>query len=216
MILAFNGSPRLKGNTEAMLQAALEGAASTGAETKLVQLYPLNFKGCMSCFSCKLKGGRHAHCAMKDDLSPILEQMAEADALIFGAPIYYYNITPELLALLHRFMFSNMLYTKKDRWQYKRLVPSAFVYTYGLGPEAEENLLKPFEMVHTRMGDMLGIKPEICCAANALQFKDYSLYEADAFDEVAKRRYRAEVFPQELAKARDMGRRLALKAQELK
>ena len=82
MILAFNGSPRLKGNTEAMLQAALDGAASTGAETRLIQLYPLNFKGCMSCFSCKLKGGRHAHCAMKDDLSPILEQMAEAGMVV--------------------------------------------------------------------------------------------------------------------------------------
>ena len=216
MILAFNGSPRLKGNTYSMLQAALDGAASTGAETKLIQLYPLNFKGCVSCFSCKLKGGRHAHCAMQDDLSPILEMMAEADALIFGAPIYYYNITPELLGLLHRFLFSNMLYTKKDRWQYGRLVPSGFVYTFGLGPDMEESLLKPFEMVHTRMGDMLGIKPEICCAANAWQFKDYSLYEADAFDESFKRRWREEVWPQELANARDMGRRLALKAKELK
>ncbi|MBR6625080.1 MAG: flavodoxin family protein, partial [Mailhella sp.] len=68
MILALNGSPRLKGNTAAMLQAALDGAASAGAETKLIQLYPLDFKGCISCFSCKLKGGRHGVCAMKDEL----------------------------------------------------------------------------------------------------------------------------------------------------
>ena len=84
MILAFNGSPRLNGNTASMLQAALDGAASTGAETKLIQLYPLKFKGCVSCFSCKIKGGRHGFCAMKDELSPVLEQMANAEALIFG------------------------------------------------------------------------------------------------------------------------------------
>ena len=63
MILAFNGSPRLNGNTASMLQAALDGAASTGAETKLIHLYPLKFKGCVSCFSCKIKGGRHGFCA---------------------------------------------------------------------------------------------------------------------------------------------------------
>ena len=212
MILAFNGSPRQKGNTFSMLQAALEGAASAGAETRLVQLYPLDFKGCISCFSCKRKGGRHGVCAMKDDLSPILEMMKEADALIFGAPIYYYNITPELLALLHRFMFSNMLYTKENRWQFKRVVPSAFIYTFGLGPEKTADIIKPFEMVHTRMGDMLGMPPEICCAANALQFDDYSKYEADAFDPEAKKRYRAEEFPKELDNARALGRRLALLA----
>ncbi len=214
MILAFNGSPRLNGNTTAMLQAALDGAASAGAETKLIQLYPLKFKGCVSCFSCKLKGGRHGVCAMKDELTPVLEMMAEAEALIFGSPVYYYNVTPELLGLLHRFMFSNMLYTKKDRWQYGRRVPSAFVYTFGVGPDMTPDILRPFEPVHTRMGDMLGFEPEICCAASAWQFHDYSLYEADAFDVEAKRRYRKEVFPLELQNAHDMGRRLALKARQ--
>ena len=214
MILALNGSPRPKGNTAAMLQAALDGASSTGAETRLIQLYPLKYKGCVSCFSCKIKGGRHGVCAMKDELSPVLEQMAEAEAIIFGSPIYYYDVTPELLGLLHRFMFSNMLYTKKDRWQFKRRVPSAFVYTFGLGPEMTESIVKPFEVIHKRMGDMLGFEPELCCAANAWQFHDYSLYEADAFDEDAKRRYREDIFPLELQKAHDMGRRLALKAKE--
>ncbi|MBR2328948.1 MAG: flavodoxin family protein [Clostridia bacterium] len=212
MILALNGSPRQKGNTAAMLQAALDGAASTGAETQLIQLYPLKFKGCMSCFSCKLKGGRHAFCSMKDGLTPILDMMSKADALIFGSPIYYYNVTPELLALLHRFMFSNMLYTKENRWQFPRKVPSGFVYTFGVGPELTENIIKPFEAIHTRMGDMLGFAPEVCCAANAWQFRDYSQYEADLFDEAAKRKYREEVFPQELQKARAMGRSLAMKA----
>ena len=210
MILALNGSPRQNGNTAAMLQAALDGASSVGAETRLVQLYPLRFKGCVSCFSCKRKGGRHGFCAMQDELTPVLEMMTGADALIFGSPIYYYNITPELLGLLHRFMFSNMLYTKKDRWQFGRVVPSAFVYTFGVGPDMTADILRPFEAVHSRMGDMLGVPPEICCTANAWQFHDYSKYEADLFDVDAKRRYREEVFPLELQKAHDMGRRLAL------
>jgi hypothetical protein len=45
-VIAFNGSPRKKWNTATLLEKALEGAASQGAETKLIHLYDLDFKGC--------------------------------------------------------------------------------------------------------------------------------------------------------------------------
>ena len=54
-IIAINGSPRKNGNTAALLNKALEGASSQGATTEMINLYDLNFKGCMSCFACKLK-----------------------------------------------------------------------------------------------------------------------------------------------------------------
>ena len=58
--LFINGSPRKNGNTAKLLKRAMEGAAEAGAETELINLYDrsLNFKGCMSCFACKLKGGK--------------------------------------------------------------------------------------------------------------------------------------------------------------
>jgi multimeric flavodoxin WrbA len=52
-IVAFNGSPRKDGNTATLLNKALEGAAAHGAEIEMIQLYDLNFKGCISCFACK-------------------------------------------------------------------------------------------------------------------------------------------------------------------
>jgi multimeric flavodoxin WrbA len=52
-VIAFNGSPRKEWNTSTLLKQALEGAESEGAETELIHLYDLNFKGCESCFSCK-------------------------------------------------------------------------------------------------------------------------------------------------------------------
>ena len=52
-IIAINGSPRRNRNTAALLDKALEGAAAAGAETELIHLYPLDFKGCASCFCCK-------------------------------------------------------------------------------------------------------------------------------------------------------------------
>jgi len=75
-VLAINGSPRTKCNTATLLNNALEGAASQRAETELVHLYKLNFKGCISCFACKLKNGEsYGRCAVKDDLTPILKKL---------------------------------------------------------------------------------------------------------------------------------------------
>ena len=53
-VIAINGSPRKNWNTATLLNKALEGASSQGATTELIHLYGLNFKGCVSCFACKL------------------------------------------------------------------------------------------------------------------------------------------------------------------
>ena len=90
-VMAFNGSPRKKNwNTVTMLEHALEGARSAGAGTELVHLYDMDFSGCISCFSCKsLDRKEDGVCAVKDDLTPVLERIKEADALIIGTPVYY-------------------------------------------------------------------------------------------------------------------------------
>jgi len=81
-VMAFNGSPRREWNTATLLEKALEGAASMGAETELVYLYDLDFKGCRSCFECKLKGGKsYGKCAVRDDLRPILNKVEHADVI---------------------------------------------------------------------------------------------------------------------------------------
>ena len=47
-VIAINGSPRRNWNTATLLEKTLEGAASEGAETELIHLYDLDFKGCIS------------------------------------------------------------------------------------------------------------------------------------------------------------------------
>jgi multimeric flavodoxin WrbA len=49
-ILAINGSPRKNWNTATILNSALEGAISVGAQTEMIHLYDFNYKGCISCF----------------------------------------------------------------------------------------------------------------------------------------------------------------------
>jgi len=71
----FNGSPRNNWNTEILLQHVMKGAASNGAETELIHLYDLNYKGCRSCYACKRVGGKsYGHCAIQDDLTAILKK----------------------------------------------------------------------------------------------------------------------------------------------
>ena len=100
-VLAINGSPRKNWNTATLLNNALEGAASTGAATELIHLYDLNYKGCISCFACKLKGGKsYGKCAYQDELSPVLDKIAAADAIFLGSPIYFGNVTGEMRSLI--------------------------------------------------------------------------------------------------------------------
>ena len=66
-IMAFNGSPRKEWNTATLLKKALEGASSQGAKTELIHLYDLKYKGCISCFACKEKGGKgYGKCVVRD------------------------------------------------------------------------------------------------------------------------------------------------------
>ena len=111
-LIAINGSPRKEWNTATLVKKAVEGAESQMAKAELVNLYNLNYKGCISCFSCKEKGGKnYGRCAVKDSLTPIFRKIEEADALIFGSPIYLGSITGEMQSFLERLVFPYLTYT---------------------------------------------------------------------------------------------------------
>ena len=75
-ILGFNGSPRKNWNTSILLNKSLEGAASHGANTELINLYDMNYKGCISCFACKTIGSKsYGKCPINDDLKSIFKNM---------------------------------------------------------------------------------------------------------------------------------------------
>lgn len=101
-VIAINGSPRKKWNTAQLLQQALKGAESVGAETEFINLYDLNYRGCISCFGCKRKEAVPCKCFMKDDLTPVLEKVHSADALLLGSPIYFGDVTGQMRCFLER------------------------------------------------------------------------------------------------------------------
>lgn len=80
-IVIIDGGPRLNMNTAMLLQRFAEGAKSVGSDVdvKTIRLYDLDFKGCMSCIVCKLKGKASHVCCFKDALTPVLNEIAQAD-----------------------------------------------------------------------------------------------------------------------------------------
>jgi multimeric flavodoxin WrbA len=98
-ILGVSGSPRKDGNTAKMVERALEGAGTVSdVETDLYQLAGKKVHHCVSCYKCLEKG----ECVFKDDLGEFIEQYLEADAVIWGSPVYHMSVPASMKALLDR------------------------------------------------------------------------------------------------------------------
>lgn len=111
-IIVIDGGPRKNFNTASMLQKFAEGARSVSndIEVKTIRLYGLDYKGCMSCMACKIKDKASNVCKFKDALTPILEDIAKADGLALGSPIYFGQITGQMQAFLERLSFPWLSY----------------------------------------------------------------------------------------------------------
>lgn len=98
-ILALNSSPRPKSNVRIALETALEAAQAKGAETELIDLRKLKISPCLADDYCKAHQGK---CAVDDDMQQIYEKILEADALLLGSPIYFFDVTAQLKAVIDR------------------------------------------------------------------------------------------------------------------
>jgi multimeric flavodoxin WrbA len=209
-VIAVNGSPRKKWNTATLLQKALDGAASAGARTEMIHLYELHYRGCTSCFACKRKGGDLGHCAMKDELTDVLEKVNRCDVLLLGSPIYFSNITGEMLSFLERLLFSSMTYNTGNRFTFGGKFSSGFIYTMNVPAAAMEKI--GYQALFDRYQSLLerfGGPSEILISNDTYQFDDYDKYEASMFHEAHKAKVRAEQFPVDCRNAFEMGARLA-------
>jgi multimeric flavodoxin WrbA len=205
--IAINGSPRTKWNTATLLEKALEGAASEGAETEIIRLYELNFKGCISCFACKLKDGKsYGECAMNDELTPVLKKLKDADAVILGSPIYLGNSTGEMRSFMERYIFPFLVYSENLRSLYPKNTPIGYIYTTGAKEENFDvfGLHKVIELNEGVATRIFGYS-ESLYSTDTYQFDDYSKYVADRFDPEEKAKRREAVFPKDCEKAFEMG-----------
>jgi len=210
-IIAINGSPRKNGNTATLLNKSLEGAASNGAETELINLYDLQYRGCISCFSCKrINGKSYGKCAVKDDLTPVLKKIETADALILGSPIYFGRETGLMSSCLERLLFQYLVYDSDYTSLFGKKIPTGYIYTMNVNEEQAK-----IGGYHTHinanefyLAKILG-SAETLLVNDTYQFDDYSKYVCSAFSEKHKAKVKVTQFPLDCEKAFDMGIRFS-------
>jgi len=210
-VIAINGSPRKKWNTATLLKKALEGAASQGAETELINLYDLKYKGCISCFACKLKDGKsYGKCACKDDLTQILEKIEQSDALILGSPIYLGAATGEMRSFIERLIFPYLVYDENYSTLFNKKIPTGFIYTMNVNDQQMKDSGYNYHLQTTEwaLKRVFGAS-ESLFVTDTYQFDDYSKYVATKFNAEEKAKRREEEFPKDCNKAFAMGAEFA-------
>ena len=77
-MVAFNGSPRKKGNTQILIKKVFEVLEKEGIETELVQLGGKKIRGCSACYKCFKNLDKH--CSVDNDvLNECLDKMLKAE-----------------------------------------------------------------------------------------------------------------------------------------
>lgn len=204
-IIIIDGGPRKNFNTAAMCEKVAEGVRSVEGESKIIRLYDLDYKGCMSCMACKVKGRASNVCKFKDALTPLLEEIAHADGLVFASPIYFGDVTGQMRTFLERLAFPWLSYNDYSMTAPKKM-PVLLIETMNGTPE--RNNSQGYGSMEYCITAALG-EPEHLIAYNTCQVKNYDRFELAGFSEEAKRQWRDEHWEVDLHKAYEAGRKMA-------
>jgi len=105
-VLGIMGSPRIKGNTDLLLDEALKGAQSQSAEVDKIIVDKLKIAPCREYYGCL----RDGNCVIRDDMDDIYPKLLSADAIIVASPMFFYGLSSQVKALIDR---CQALWTKK-------------------------------------------------------------------------------------------------------
>ncbi|MCX5860181.1 MAG: flavodoxin family protein [Proteobacteria bacterium] len=97
-VVGIYGSPRPGGNSDALLDAALEGARSGGARVDGIYVRDLKMEGCRECGKCDRTG----KCVVKDEMQKVYPLLLKASAVFLGSPVFFYGFPAGLKALIDR------------------------------------------------------------------------------------------------------------------
>ena len=99
--LLINGSPHEKGCTYTALEELAKTLEAEGIETEIVQAGH-TAHSCNACASCK----KTFRCVYDDLVNETAPKLAEADALVIGAPVYFASPAGGAIAFMDRLFYS--------------------------------------------------------------------------------------------------------------
>ncbi len=212
-IYILNGSPRKDWNTGKMCKSFAKGVEDSGDFAEIINLYDVDFKGCRSCFACKLKRGKnYGKCAYPDELKQVLEKITYGDGIVLASPIYFGEVTGVMKSFIERLFFPFFKYDANYTTIPPKKLKTAVIYTMNVDEKIfEENYLANgagpiafFERWITHVYE----KPQRICAYNTYQFTDYDKYDAEVWDKNEKQKYRENGFPKDLKNAYEAGKNI--------
>jgi multimeric flavodoxin WrbA len=209
-LIAVCGSARKQGNTSKMLHQVIEGAKSAGAETEFVNLFDLDYKDCISCYACKLKGRKSfGHCTLNDELKPLLECIEQSDVIVLGSPVYYGNLSGQMRSFTDRLLFQYLDYGAKGTGPKPKNFKTALIATMNVNDEIyvkrgfRDTLVNFSEMIAHTLGSC-----ELLTLMDTILFDDYSKY-VYLMPDIAEKSSRLEkISAENLNLAFDLGVRL--------
>lgn len=138
--IVINADPKRKGINAQLAKSAAKGAESVGAEVEYVDLYKLDLSGCRICLICK-NDEDICKCYWRDELSPLIERILNADALLIGAPIFFSNPSSHYMALLERLIYCIVSYKTGNKFKGK--VNVGLFYTINYPMDYFEKSVRP-------------------------------------------------------------------------
>lgn len=145
-VVGFNGSPRVGFNTETLVGKVLEGAEKAGAGIKLFNLDRMDIKPCRGCLACR----RDGVCSIKDDMTELISEIKNSDAIVLGSPVYMLQMTAQTKTFVDRLFplinsdFSSVL---------KEGIKALLVFTQGAAePEAFSTYFEHTESMFGHFG----------------------------------------------------------------
>lgn len=97
-VLGIMGSPRIKGNTDLLLDEALRGVKESGAEVEKIIVDKLKIAPCREYYGCLNDG----NCVIRDDMDDVYPKIIDTDIIIVASPIFFYTVSAQLMLLISR------------------------------------------------------------------------------------------------------------------
>ena len=185
-VLGLLGSPRTNGNSETLLDAALEGAKEAGTEIEKIRLCDLEYEACRECHGCDETG----ECIVEDDMQEIYPKLIECDRLILASPVFFMGISAQTKALIDR---CQCLWVRKYKMGQTigrgRDHRKGFFITVGGSPNPEK-FIAPVKVTRAFFATL-----------DVTYYKELLVAGVDSKDEIAKH-------PLKIEESRAMGRNL--------
>lgn len=156
LVLGIYGSPRQGGNSDLLLDKALEGVRLAGGQTETVHACKLKINGCLECGGCDKTG----KCVINDDMQQVYPLIEQAQAVILAVPMFFYSAPAQAKALIDRSQAcwsKRVLNKPKAQW---KTYDAGRGYLIAVGATKGQNLFQGMELTAKYFYDALDMSYE--------------------------------------------------------